>query len=223
MITIGTRPECSGMGDILLLTAICKHTPCKVQLHPDYKRFSRFFRDIAELEFTENPTDTPNIGTGHYTQRKFNALGINSKDILPYISFNDLEKEQIKYLKSILGNSIAFNPNCSSRWSHIRETHPKNWIPILKKNNKKIYQFGISSHTQVFSNLNGIFLDLPIELLVLFYAAIGEYIGVETGDVQLMLACGGKATVYYPENTSYNPSEFQYDSDKITYIPFSKM
>lgn len=64
-IKIGSPLGSSGLGDILLLTSICKHTDCIVDLPPKAERFSCLFDGIAEVNITETPTRTPDIGPGN--------------------------------------------------------------------------------------------------------------------------------------------------------------
>ncbi len=55
--------------------------------------------------------------------------------------------------------------------------------------------------------------DLPLRTVAAYYAAIGEYVGGDTGDHHLMLACGGRSTCYVP------PSAWHYRHDLHLYQP----
>ena len=69
----------------------------------------------------------------------------------------------------------------------------------LSKNHAK----SLSAHVSIDGVEN--FFDLPIRQLATFYAAIGRYIGPDTGDYHLMLAVGGKCDVLVPPSSPTYP------------------
>ena len=62
-----------GLGDTLLLTAVCKYFPnqCVVQL-PSNSKFSILFDNLASVELCDQSEikPIPEIGWGHYSTRK---------------------------------------------------------------------------------------------------------------------------------------------------------
>lgn len=219
-LIIGNGTEPYGLGDTLLLTSICKHATCIVELAPQAEKFASIFNGLAEVRIVENPVRTPHTGGGHYIRRKFRALNIDSDDILPTIIQTPERIEKAKALQ--LDKVVAFVPNCSLTWKNIREVRPDYWeryIAYLKENNVKIYQFGSSNNYTKFDGVDKVLLDLPIEELILHYMAIGTYVGVDTGDHHLMLACGGHNVVAFPSyHPGYVEEEWQYNSPVVQYI-----
>lgn len=196
---IGTG-QSTGMGDVLLLTAICKHVKdCTVELLPKLKKFSRFFDGISEkVVYTETPVDLINKGDDHYAKCKLRGLGIYDVCYLPEIKISDSEINEGLSLISEYKNPVVFVPNTSLKFKEVREVKAENWLPVLdnlKAKGHDILQFGVNENFTNFKQTIKL-LDLPIEKLILYYSAIKKYYGVETGDKHLMLACGGSINVY---------------------------
>jgi hypothetical protein len=208
-----------GMGDILLLTAVAKHcTDAEVHLPPEANKFSRFFRDICkQIIITDNIVPMPESGYDHYALRKLRAVGLAHKCYLPYVSVSEDEKQHGLELIKPYNNPIVFVGNSSSHWKHEREPHKEyfqNIIDNLIKTGRDVLQFGLSSNFTKFSNTIPL-IDLDIDTLIKYYSAIGEYVGVDTGDTHLMLATGGKCKVHIPRHGSRLPMEWNYNYPNI--------
>lgn len=229
MLRIGSPLGSSGLGDITILTAICKQAPCIVELPPKVERFARIFKGLAEVEIKENPTVTGEAGGGLYIKRKLRFLSLNEEDCLPKIVLDEEDKKFVAANANTYNKTIAFVPNCSAQWAYIRETKKENWLPFLedfKKDGFRIIQFGISSNITDFGDLvDEVKADLSVEELIRYFAAIGKYVGVETGDLQVMAALSGKIYCFYPNtNLYYSPLEWQYKNvDSIYYFPFEAL
>lgn len=196
-IVIGTG-QSTGMGDILLLTAICKHIPdCIVELKPELKKFERFFfGQCKSLIYKDEPLDLKNTGNVHYAKAKMAGVGMGDLCYLPKVQVSKEEIDKGKKLIAKFKNPVAFVPNTSAKFKSTREIPVEVWNEILDKLKEKhdILQFGLSSNFTEFSQATPI-LDLDITELICYYSAIGSYYGVETGDKHLMLACGGTINV----------------------------
>jgi len=220
---IGANPNSSGLGDVLLLTAICKHFPdVIVQLHPDYSRFAFLFNGLCkQVELTTTPIHTPAMKENFtVTEAMLAEFGYFGKDTTPFIFVDrdnyEQAKQELKYIK----NPIVVKANCSSRWKHVRQ-YDINYVQ--KEVNKLILagfapiQFGISDN---FTPLDGCIhmIDVDIQKLSAIYKVIGHYFGTDTGDMHLMIAVGGTCTVLVPEKNhlEYNPDQFVHRCDRIT-------
>jgi hypothetical protein len=217
-----------GMGDILLLTAIAKHQPtAEIHLQPTAARFSRFFRDISsKIVITQNIIPVPEIGNDHYTKRKLRGIShdLADKCYLPYVSYNNQELEEGLYLIEKYLNPIALVANSSLRWKHEREPKEpffQNMVNQLNDLGHTVLQFGVSQNFTLLENTI-LILDLDIDTLIKYYAAIKKFIGVDTGDTHLMLAVGGVCDVYIPSRGSRLPHEWNYNHPNIQYHYFDK-
>lgn len=194
---IGTG-QSTGMGDILLLTSICKIVPgVAVELLPESAKFMRFFRDqCSEVIFKNDPMDLPNIGNDHYARAKMRGLGMENECHLPRVVISDTEKDTAKEMIMQYRSPVVFVPNCSKKWSSVRELPKDFWMPILDNlaEEHDILQFGLSSNFTSFPQTIPM-PDINLRELILYYYACGKYYGVETGDKHLMLACGGEINV----------------------------
>jgi ADP-heptose:LPS heptosyltransferase len=218
---IGTNPNLSGLGDVLLLTAVCKHFPnLTIQLNPDYEKFVFLFEGICEkIELTLLPVHTKGIGSGTYSKRMCAELGYYGDDTIPFI-YTDTEKfEQAKQKIKHIKNPIAVKINCSNKWKHIREynfEYVKNHIQKLISMGYTPIQFGISDN---YTHIDGCIpmIDLNLEDLAALYKAIGLYFGTDTGDFHLMLAVGGKAVVMVPEisHPKYDPDLYVHQCNRV--------
>jgi len=220
---IGANPASSGLGDVLLLTAVCKHFPgLTVQLHPNYQRFAFLFDGLCEkVEFTTTPVHT--LGMRPHktvTEGMLEDFGYHGKDTTPFIFVNRDDYEQAKQELKHIKNPIVVKANCSSRWKDVRQ-YDINYVQ--KEVNKLILagftpiQFGISDN---FTPLDGCIhmIDVDIQKLSAIYKVIGHYFGTDTGDMHLMIAVGGTCTVLVPEKNhlEYNPDQFVHKCDRIT-------
>ncbi len=214
------------MGDVLLLTALCKHNHnCMIYLNSKAKKFSRFFRNICEdIVIADNMRDTLEEGQGSIIERKLRFIGMEGANCLPYVDVTEEEKLMGKQKISQYKNPIVFVPNCSINWKKKREAPPHIWQDIINSLSNKytFLQFGISSNLTRFKNTE-LILDLDMDELICYYAAIGKYIGVDTGDMHLMLAVGGQCRVLVPPTSpEYSHSDWHYKSPKIRYVEFKE-
>jgi len=218
---IGTG-QSTGMGDILLLTTICKHIPnCTVELHPAAEKYSRFFKDqCKEVVIKDHPFDLPNMGGGHYAQAKMTGIGLGDGCYLPHIEISKEELERGEELIKDYDNPLVFKSGCAAAWKHIREAPKGFWEPILEELGETytLLHFGVSDNFIEFPGLVNI-IDPSIPDLICYYAAIKKYLGVDTGDSHLMLACGGSTMVYSPPTSiDYNRVRWRYDSLRCKYF-----
>lgn len=213
--TIGANPGSSGLGDILSLTIVCKHFPgLTVQLHPAYERFAFLFRGLCDkVELTQSPVHTKGIFIEDATfgQSMLHAFGYTGEDTTPFI-FVDTEKyEQAKLKIKDIKKPLIFKPNCSKRWSHIREYSSKYVQEELNKYITQGYtpiQVGINENFTPYEGCMH-WPDISLEELAALYKAVGFYFGTDTGDYHLMIAVGGKAVALIPGKNypDYNPKQ----------------
>lgn len=216
----------TGMGDILVLTAVAKYFPkCTVQLQTKASKFSRFFQGISErVIITDNITPIPDIGRGHYALKKLRYFGLEDKCYLPYVKYSKEELNLGLNLIKNYKNPIAFVANSSLEWKHEREPskqYLQNIVDNLCNKGHTVLQFGISKNFTKLNNTVSI-VDSDIETLICYYAAIKKYVGVDTGDTHLMLAVGGECDVYIPNFGSRIPELWNYQSPKARYYFFNK-
>lgn len=220
---VGSSPNSSGLGDVTLLTSVCKHFPdLIVQLHPDYERLSFLFDGICEkVELTRTPVHTKGllIPNTTYSERMLREFGYLGDDTLPFILTSSDKylkaKEKIKDIK----NPIIVKYNCSKRWRHIRQydfNYFQNEVYKWIERGFTPIQTGITDN---FTPLSGCIhmVDEPLIDLAALYKAVGLYFGTDTGDPQLMIAVGGKCVVLVPSvnHPDYNPDEFLHKTDRI--------
>lgn len=215
----------TGMGDILLLTAVAKYFPeAEVHLQPSIQKYARFFRNIcSKIVITENITPLKEEGSGHYALRKLRPMGLSDRCYLPYVSYSQEELIYGKELIKTYVNPIVFVSNSSLQWKHEREppqTYFQNIINQLYNEGHTILQFGLSKNFTEYKHVIPL-IDIDIDTLICYYAAIGRYVGVDTGDTHLMLAVGGQCQVFIPSFGSRVPSEWNYNSSKINYFYFN--
>lgn len=216
----------TGMGDILVLTSVAKHMPyCVVQLQTKISHFSRFFRGLCDqIIITDNVLPTPEIGNGHHATRKLRYFGLDSKCYMPLVLYSEQELNKGIDLIKDYPNPIAFVGNSSITWKHEREPSHQYLQDIINKlynEGHTILQFGISQNFTEFKHTVPI-IDLDINDLICYYAAIKKYVGVDTGDTHLMLALGGSCEIHIPNFGARIPELWNYNSIKAKYYYFNK-
>jgi hypothetical protein len=224
----GPSIESSGLGDTLLLTAVCKYNPRKytIQLPTNKKHFEILFEGLCQdVEITDNPKVLNEIGDGHYTTRKLRSIYgdyANLLDNRPVVLYSDRESEEWaeNYIKN-LNNPIIFVPNCSNRWHHIRS------IPVDKSqeiiSNLLLSNFNpivcSSSFNPVpyFDNCKNL-IDLDLKKYICLLRKVGKYIGCNTGDMHLSISVGALTKVFQPKSCAgFCEKEWNYNHPTISY------
>lgn len=220
---IGLPTNAQGIGDLMTITPICKQVPdCVVQLPPSSKKFSRIFRDIAEVRYADNPRQIPIRYPliKHWSILKMESLGLPTGDYYPYLSVSQQDLDRGKQLLSGYKNPIAFVSNCSKQWSHIRQFSQDQTQYLVDKLAEyfTVIQFGVSNNIMELKNVVPMH-DLPLDDLISCYAVIGRYVGVSTGDLFLMLGAGGETLVHIPPGKHENLHNlWNYDYDRAVYV-----
>lgn len=215
MIKIGTSKGSCGMGDVLLLTSICKHIPNQVyvELFPRAEKYKLFFDNIClGVEIKDNAVVTEDVGSGHFAQRKMRGLGLNNKCYLPYIY---PKKEYINTglaLSSQYKNPVAFVANCAA-YPEYRQPDInilQNCVNHLIEKGHTVLQFGMSCNFTKLNNTIPI-VDISVYELLCYYSAIKHIVGVDTGDIHAMIALGGSADILIPPSSPYrNHDQWNY-------------
>jgi hypothetical protein len=219
----------SGLGDLLLLTSICKYFPNKftIQLPTNKEKYSILFQNLANIEITNDIFDLPDIGSGHYATRKLrNFFPDNAEDLdnRPLVLYTDEDSERWAdaFLKSI-ANPIIFTPHCSKEWATVRNIPVNLSIEIQKM----IKDADLNCITMI--NLENEYKEqcenklenLDLKKMICLFRKVGMYIGCNTGDEHLAVSVGAKTIVYQPSNNPlFNPVEWNYSHADSNYIYF---
>ena len=213
----------SGMGDILLLTAICKHiSDCTVELKTGTERFSRFFDgQCKEVVIKDRPINLSNVGPGHYAKCKMRGIGLDNHCYLPKIIVKQEEIDRGKEILKDFDDPVALVANCSKKFKAQREVPKEYWESLVNdqiNQGKTVLQFGFSDN---FTSIRGAkpMVNLPLFDLIGVYSNIGILFTVDTGDRHLMLACGG--TCWTARSNAYNRHErWIYESPRDNTLAF---
>lgn len=160
----------------------------------------------------------------HLAQKLFKYLGIDeSHSILPSIIVSqeciDLGYDLLNKIGKIenpvilVSNNTAgvFQGNDSNDWqAAYRTLHPECWQDIINSNlNKNTFlQCGIDGRVFKFNNVIPAYKYIkeyknPLKAVTGLYFIIKKYIGIDTGDYNLMLSVGGEAKVLIPEKAPF--------------------
>lgn len=220
-----------GLGDTLLLTAVCKYFPnqCTVQL-PNNSKFKILFDNLANVELCEESNIQPivEIGGGHYSTRKLRhffgevADTMNNRPLVLHSNFES-EKWAHNFLKD-KNNPIIFAPNCSRQWDSVRSLPHSLVESSLDSIKKSGYTPIICQLSSNYRKIEGIELvDLDLTKYISLLRQCGFYIGANTGDEHLAAAVGCKTIVYQPESSDkFNNYEWNYNHPSSLYFNFPK-
>ena len=226
MITKFGSPTC-GMGDLLLLTSICKYFPNKltIQLPPNKQKYSILFDGLANIEITENIYELPSLGSGHYSTKKLRNFFFNNAELLdnrPIVLYSDIESEKwsFEFLEN-KPNPVILVPNCSKEWASVRNM-PKD---IVEKNisNLKLNGFTpilmINKENKYETNYEHQLEDLELKKYICLLRRVGFYIGCNTGDEHLAIAVGCSTNVFQPKDgNGFYSIEWNYNHINNTYF-----
>lgn len=217
MYKFGTNLSC-GLGDTLLLNAVCKNLDYKatMQLRPAQKRFAILFDKIADIEITEAVNVLPEIGYGHYTLTKLRNFFNQPEnlDIRPVVLHSDEESEAwaTNVLSKIKKPAVIFQPNCSASWQHIRGIPPLLQQRILTE---------ISDRYSIINMSSDEFKGLDLSKYICLLRKCGRYIGCNTGDMHLAISVGCICDVYEPDVClEFEPEKWHYNHPAIKYKKF---
>lgn len=219
----------TGLGDILLLTSICKYFPKQltIQLQKSINRFSILFENLANIEITDNVNIIPDVGYDHYATTKLRNFFDKAEyfDNRPLVLYSDIESElwANDFLKKIK-NPVIFVPHCAKHWHNTRS------IPTSKI--KEIYNEFIkrdftpiiiqSSSNKVQEIGNSITLtDLELRKYICLLRKCGFYCGCNTGDMHLAISVGCLVRVFEPfDDMHFQSFRWKYNHPTIKYLNF---
>lgn len=221
----------NGLGDVMLLTAVCKNLLARgelatVILPPQIERFSILFDGLANVEIREPTSFTPDIGGGHYATRKMRNF-FPDADLLdnrPLVLHSDPESEQ--WAEDYLSNNenpIIFVPHCAKEWHNIRSFSFERSINSIENLIKIGYQPIVceNSNNPVSISASRKLTDLNLSKYISLLRKVGEYYGCNTGDFHLAVAVGASATIIQPKNNPlFNQTEWNYNSSTIKYYSY---
>lgn len=209
--------DSANLGDNLMITPLLNAQPCTLRLFEgEWMRFTaEIFKGLCEIEWF---TDRAQIEPPPYadlprpwSKRLLVAYGLNSIPAIPKIKLTEAELadgrnwagklqktfgKPLCILKAVPGRStdrwvpdhvidhiVAGNPDVQFVTFNLGDNHPKKELksPPIKG---------------VFEMVN-----MPIRAQASCYAAVGRYVGADTGDYHLMLSVGGKTDVLCPKHS----------------------
>lgn len=216
----------SNLGDNLGYTCLADFDEVIIHMYDDAgcRAVGKIFENVAQVVYdngspekgspkSNDPTHI-NLPVG---QRHLLALNIQGCSI-PKIKLTPEELKKGQEFASQFKNPCIIK--CSPQVTDSRTPPLEIFENIIKKNPDVTFlNFGLSKNhpKHNFSNLtvDGIksFYDFDIREQAAIYAAVGRYIGPDTGDYHLMLAVGGVCDVFVPANSPvYSYARFHYNN-----------
>lgn len=216
--------DSSNLGDNLALTPLLAHTPCRLRLlDEEWVRFTApVFDGLCEIEWV---TDKAALGEPRYasvalpwSKRALLAYGFPDVPAIPVMRLTEAERDegmkvaahlmrsfgkQLCVIKAVPGRSaervvptevidriVAANPDIQFVTFNVADPHPKR--EMASPRIKGVYEI----------------INLPVRAEAAVYAAIGRYVGADTGCYHMMLAVGGKADVLCPTHHEGGPYDY---------------
>lgn len=241
------------LGDVLWMTAVLRYIKdIKIILHNDEqsKWVGEIFENLCRVEYSDNPPERPDniIDTSkepysysHRSRKILLSLGIQETISVPFInlSFNEINWAY-EFLKNYK-NPIALvndNSGCYDK-SNLRAHYVRPPIALMQKMTDKLIEDGFTplqfgrKENDKFTPLRGAvpIRGLTLRQLAACYYLIKQYIGGDTGDYHLMIAAGGTATVFIPNESIklgyiyndllYKPENFEDAKSRAYYLNFN--
>jgi len=219
----------SGLGDILLLTALCRALPNQltIQLPPEQKRFECLFQGLAKVEICpkEQIICAQDFGDGHYARKKLRVFfgpDADNMDIRPLVIYTNPDDEQwaADYLRD-KPNPVIVCPFVAKQWSQVRDL-PFDIIQEilgLAKNRQETPIFIQDSDQEwQYPTLR----NLDLRKLICLMRQCGKYYGANTGLYHLAVAVGAQITCFQPEDGPlFQSSEWCYKHPTIKHYTWA--
>lgn len=219
----------SGLGDVLLLTSLCKYFPGRftIQLPSKVSRFSILFDGLANVEISDDVDVIPDVGSGHYATTKLRNLFGSSADHLdnrPLVLHFNLESELwVRSYLSKFTNPIILVTKCAKAHDKTRslphalsakifeDLKGRGFTPILCQS---------SSNPDTSLDCEKL-TDIDLSKYVALLRACGRYVGANTGDMHLAVGLGCLVNVYQPKSGgSFWHNNWNYNHPLVAYNTF---
>jgi predicted SAM-dependent methyltransferase len=234
-VTISLPAEQSQLHDLLAVTPICTEFPGSViRLSPAAQPLAGMFDHLARVELIDRPAEYPQpAGEGTVARAKLRALGREQAPCFPRMAFTQQEIDQARQWLGGRAKPVVLVTDTTSRWNATAQLDDAAWQQIIER----LRQSGATPlHLSVAGSsrkLEGVTVLPPMGLrqLAACFLAIGRFVGVDGGEMHLMLAAGGRAIALAPPaSAEYDPARWQYGSPsdwgpspvRAKYIPLSE-
>lgn len=222
--------DSANLGDNLMLTPMLNYTPCKLHLlKEEWMEFTaEIFKGMCEIEwFTDKaqmrPPPYANIRRP-WSKRLLMNFGLDQVPAIPIMKLTAAEKEDGQRFTTKLQNHFQ-KPLCVLKavpgLTSERIVPPEIIGRIVSQNSDvQFVTFSFSDrHPKARMRspaIPGVFTleDFPVRAEASVYAAIGRYVGCDSGPYHMMLAVGGKADVLCPNHSGsydYDLTHFRED------------
>lgn len=219
---LGPHDNAFGLGDLLTLTPLAKCLGSRAVIHlpPHLSDYAPLFYGLCSVDISDEfPVIDCKPDGHHRAKRTLNWFDQNGSH-LPVIKLTGQEIAAARKRLASKRPGIVFVPTTSRHWAHVRMRPPEFWEPIVSRLSKQfdLYQYGYDDYplvTPAIRHPRG-----SIREQAATYAVLGRYLGVDTGDLHLMLAVGGICAVLTPDlndAAKYSHSEWQYDTPRCLY------
>jgi hypothetical protein len=221
----------NGLGDLLLLTAVCKYFPGQftIQIPTGKERFKILFAGLAKVEICNSAEiqPLPDLGSGHYATRKLRNFFGDTADGLdnrPLVFYSN--KEHLKWAQDFIektGPSVVLVPTCSKEWANVRNLPKKIFdsaLEIIKSNGFKPLICQSSANRATTSELE--LIDLDLSKYIALLRTTGIYWGCNTGDEHLAAAVGCETHVFQPKDgNGFISREWNYEHPNSNYYTWN--
>jgi hypothetical protein len=216
-VTVSLAAERSQLQDLLALTPICTEFPGTViRLSAAAQALAGVFDHLARVEYVDRPMESPEpAGTGSIAHAKLRALGREQAACIPRMAFTRQEIDQARQWLGGRAKPVVLVSDTASRWNDVAQLDDPAWQQIIEQ----LRQSGFTPLHLPFAGggrqLQGVTVIPPMGLrqLAACFSAIGRFVGVDGGEMHLMLAAGGRAIALAPPaSQQYDPARWQYAS-----------
>jgi hypothetical protein len=225
----------TGVGDLIGLTAICRHLRCVVELPESRADMASLFNSIADVKIVDNPTFVPDSPLySHFIEQKAIQFSLTKEthNLLPFVNLFQPEIAYVRYMLSDVKNPIAIAPNTSLRWAGVRQMEVNKWQEIVYKLKEKGYsvmQFGTNKNTSTLAEVMPM-LNMGLRIEALFYHVIGKLICHNSGPHHLGIAAGARVLCLNPNDSgqfqsaawNYDEGFWKFTPNRVKYINYQQ-
>lgn len=150
--------------------------------------------------------------------------GTLNMETVPFVHLSESEVSSARSFISHFQNPLIVCLNCNPFWMPLRSGPQEKWDRIMGTLSERftLLQFGAGEVVNIPRAVK--FIGLPLRMVAACYCVVGSYVGIDTGNVHLMLSVGGKVVVATPPDCSdHQHSIWHYRHPNARYLNFDDM
>lgn len=210
LIELGPLENAFGLGDTLTVTPLAARLGDRAVmcLPPEIARFAPLFEGLCPTRITDDYPVFPNPGRERFIESKLRMFGFACEDgkVAPVVRLTADEHREGRI--ETQPNDLIFSIACAKQWEHVRTRPREWWQPAVDALPERVAPVEFPP-------------DFPLRKTAAQFAAIGRYLGTNSGPWHLAMSQGCKCLVIDADACDgYDPTLWRYTLPNVEYTGF---